>query len=83
MLTGFMRALNHRVTVGGALETLLYIGLAYIVVGLAVTFFRMQYVDMLAAQWERWMPAGAEVAAFIQITVMWPGLLLTPHLCMV
>jgi len=26
------------------------------------------------------MPAGAHVAALIQITVMWPGLLLTSHL---
>lgn len=83
MLTAIEHVLKHRVTVGGALETLLYVAVAYIAAGVTVTFFRMPYVDMLAAQWEHWMPAGAEVAAFVQITVMWPGLLLAPHLCMV
>jgi hypothetical protein len=83
MLTRVKHALAHRVTVGAALETLLYLAIAYLVAGLVVTFFRMPYVDMLAAQWDLWMPAGAEVAAFVQITIMWPGLLLAPHLCMV
>ena len=68
---------------GGTLEMLLYAQLVYIVVGLMVVFWHMPYVDMLASQWERWMPAGAQVAAFVQITVMWPGLLLTSDLCMV
>jgi hypothetical protein len=83
MLTVIKRALSHRVTVGGSLETLLYLSVPYILAGSVVTFFRMSYVDMLAAQWDRWMPAGAEVAAFVQILVMWPGLLLTSNLCMV
>jgi hypothetical protein len=77
-----MRLLNRQVTVGGTLESLGYFAVAYLVAGVAVTFFHMQYVDMLASQWERWMPAGAPVAALIQITVMWPGLLLTSNLCM-
>jgi hypothetical protein len=51
-------------------------------VGFAVTFFHMPYVYMLETQWEEWMPAGANLAALVQITVMWPGLLLTSHLCM-
>jgi len=47
-----------------------------------MTLLRSASATMLASQWERCMPAGAHVAAFIQITVMWPGLLLTSHLCM-
>ena len=82
MLTAMMRLLNRQVTLGATLEAFLYFGLAYLIVGFAVTFFHMQYVNMLAAQWESWMPGGAQVAASIQITVMWPGLLLTSHLCM-
>jgi hypothetical protein len=77
------RLLSREFTVGDVLEGLLYFTLAYVVIGLVVTFFHMPYVDMLAAQWERWMPGGAGLAAFVQITVMWPGLLLTTHLCMV
>jgi hypothetical protein len=76
------RVLSHEVTVGGVLEALLYLAVGYLAVGFVVTFFHMPYVDMLASQWERWMPAGANIAALIQITVMWPGLLLTSHLCM-
>jgi hypothetical protein len=76
------RVLSHQVTVGGTLEALLYLAVGYLAVGFAVSFFHMQYVDMLTAQWEHWMPAGANIAALIQITVMWPGLLLTSHLCM-
>jgi hypothetical protein len=83
MMTLVKRALGHRVTVATALEMLLYLAVPYILAGAVVTFFRMPYVDMLAAQWDAWMPAGADVAAFVQILVMWPGLLLTPHLCMV
>jgi hypothetical protein len=71
------------VTVGASLETLLYLAVPYLLAGSVVTFFRMSYVDVLAAQWDRWMPAGADVAAFLQILVMWPGLLLTPNLYMV
>lgn len=77
------RVLNHRVTVGGALETLMWLAVPYIVIGLVVTFFHMPYVDMLSAQLARHLPAGADLVAFGQITVMWPGLLLTGNLCMV
>jgi hypothetical protein len=82
MLSAIMRLLNRQVTVGGTLETMLYFVFAYLVVGFVVTFFHMEYVNMLADQWAHWMPAGAQIAALIQITVMWPGLLLTSHLCM-
>jgi hypothetical protein len=77
------RVLSRQVTVGGVLEALLYFALAYIAVGFVVTFFHMPYVYMLETQWEEWMPAGANMAALLQITVMWPGLLLTSHLCMI
>ena len=58
MLTLVKRALSHRVTVGAFLEMLLYLAVPYILAGSIVTFFRMAYVDMLAAQWDRWMPAA-------------------------
>lgn len=77
------RVLNHRVTVLGAVETLLWLAVPYVVVGLVVTFFHMEYVDMLAKQFAHRIPAGADLFAFVQITVMWPGLLLTDNLCMV
>lgn len=83
MVTMLRGVLNHRVTVGGALESLMWLAIPYILVGLVVTFFHPQYVDMLTPQLARHFPAGAELVAFGQITLMWPGLLLTGNLCMV
>jgi len=74
--------LSRQVTVGGALEAALGLFLGYITIGVVVTFFHPQYVQMLATQFDSWMPAGAELAAFGHITMMWPGLLLTNELCM-
>lgn len=77
------RALNHRVTVGGALETVMWLGLAWVIVGITVTLFHLQYVRAVETQLERRLPAGSELVAFGEITLMWPGLLLTDNLCMV
>jgi hypothetical protein len=77
------RALNHRATVAGVLETLMWLAVPYLAIGVIVTFLHADYVSMLATQFERLMPAGADLAAFGQITLMWPGLVLAPHLCMV
>ena len=74
--------LSRQVTVGAALEAALWLTLGYITVGVMVAFFHLEYVDMLAAQFGLWMPAGEELAAFGHITMMWPGLLLTDELCM-
>lgn len=76
------RILNREVSVGAALEAGLWFAVPYVLIGVVVAFFHAEYVYMLARQFDVWLPAGADVAAFGQITVMWPGLLLTEGLCM-
>jgi integral membrane sensor domain MASE1 len=74
--------LSRQVTVGGALEAALWLGLGYVMIGVVVTFFHPEYVQMLTAQFDSWLPAGGGLAAFGQITMMWPGILLAGDLCM-
>lgn len=82
MLDVVKRVLNHEVTIAGVLETAMWLAIPYIVVGVVVAFMHADYIDMLAAQFKTQLPAGADLVAFGQITVMWPGLLLTSDLCM-
>ncbi|MGV0743928.1 hypothetical protein [Mycolicibacterium sp. XJ870] len=82
-MTDFVkRVLNREVTIGGVLETAMWLAIPYIVVGVVVAFLHADYIDMLATQFNTRLPAGADIAAFGQITVMWPGLLLSSDLCM-
>ena len=82
VLAPLQRLLARKATIADALEALLWLGLPYTVVGVVVAFFHVEYVRMLTPQFDIWLPAGAEVAAFGQIMLMWPGLLLTSDLCM-
>ena len=69
--------LARPVGVGAMLETLLWLALPYVIIGLAFTVLHPDHVQQREAQLQRWFPAGADVVAFGETTVWWPLLLVS------
>lgn len=76
------RALSHRVSVEAMLEVVMWLAIPYVVIGLAWAFFHAEQVQQIETLLQTRLPAGSEIAAFGQVAVMWPVLLLAPNVCM-
>ncbi|MDH6194293.1 hypothetical protein M2272_000914 [Mycobacterium frederiksbergense] len=77
------RVLSHKVSLDQMLETLMWVALPYIVIGLAWTFFHPGQVQMIESSLLTKIPAGADLVAFVQVTLLWPVLLLGGDVCIV
>lgn len=75
------RILSRRVSVGDLIETGLWLALPYIVIGLAWTFFHPDQVQLIETELLTRIPAGADLVAFGQVTLLWPILLLGADIC--
>lgn len=69
--------LARPVSVAAMIETLMWLALPYVVIGLAVTILHPDYVRQRETQLQAWFPAGADVLAFGETTVWWPLLLVS------
>lgn len=69
--------LSRPVKVEAMLETLMWLALPYIVIGLVFTIARPDDVRALEKQVQTQLPAGADVAAFGATTLLWPMMLIT------
>ena len=78
------RALSHRVSVGGLTEIALWLGGAYLTVGLVWSFFHPDGVQRIQTQFEQQLhlPAGTnyQLAALGEASVLWPVLSVLPSL---
>lgn len=77
------RVLQRPVTVAALLEFAMWLGVAYIIVGVAWAFLHADRVSELETAWDKALPAGANMAAFGEATALWPALLLLPTSCTV
>jgi hypothetical protein len=75
------RVLSRRVSVEAVIELGMWLAIPYIVIGLVWSFFHAELVQQIETLLQTRLPAGSEVAAFVQVTVMWPVLLLAPDVC--
>ena len=75
------RILGHRVSVEQMLETLMWLSLPYLVIGLVWTFFHPEQVQLIETSLLTKFPAGANLVAFGQVTLLWPVLLLGADVC--
>lgn len=75
------RALGHPVTVAALLEVAMWLAVPYILVGAAWSFVHADRVRELEVEWEKAVPAGANIAAFGEATALWPALLVLPVGC--
>jgi hypothetical protein len=82
VLTLIRRALSHRVSVGGLTEIALWLGGAYLTIGLVWSFFHPDGVQHIQAQLEQrlHLPAGTnyQVAALGEASVLWPVMTVLP-----
>jgi hypothetical protein len=75
------RALDHPVTVAALLEFAMWLAVPYIAFGGTWAFIHADRVNELEVEWNKALPAGANIAAFGEATALWPALLLLPTSC--
>ncbi|MGV0746344.1 hypothetical protein ABQF30_28480 [Mycolicibacterium sp. XJ870] len=75
------RILSHKVSVEQLIETLLWLAIPYIVIGLVWTFLHPDQVQLIESELLTRVPAGANLVAFGQVTVLWPILLIGGEVC--
>jgi hypothetical protein len=82
MLTTLRRALSHRVSVAGLTEIALWLGGAYLTIGLVWSFFHPDGVQRIETQLEQQLhlPAGTnyQLAALGEASVLWPLMTVMP-----
>ena len=69
--------LSRPVTVEAMIETLMWLALPYIVIGLVFTIANPEDVRALEKQVQTQLPAGADAASFGATTLLWPMMLIT------
>ncbi len=80
-MTRLRRFLGYRVSIGTLLELALRLAVPYLIIGFVWAFFHVEHVERLRVGLEKLLPAGAEVAAFVEAAALWPVLLLLPPVC--
>ena len=84
MLTTLRRVLSHRVSVAGLTEIALWLGGAYLTIGLVWSFFHPDGVQRIETQLEQQLhlPAGTnyQLAALGEASVLWPVISVLPSL---
>ena len=65
------------------IEFALWMAIPYIVVGLVFAFFGSEHVQLIQAQLQTRLPAGADVAAFGLTVLLWPAMLFGVDVCVV
>jgi hypothetical protein len=82
MLTVLRRALSRRVTVGGLTEIALWLGGAYLTIGLVWSFFHPDGVQRIQTQLEQQLhlPLGTnyQLAALGEASLLWPVMTVLP-----
>ena len=75
------RILSYKVSVEQLIEVAMWLAIPYIVIGLAWTFFHPDQVQLIESELLTRVPAGANLVAFGQVTLLWPFLLASGGLC--
>jgi hypothetical protein len=82
MLTTLRRVLSHRVSVAGLTEIALWLGGAYLTIGLVWSFFHPDGVQRMETQLEQQLPLPAgtnyQLAALGEASVLWPVMTVLP-----
>jgi hypothetical protein len=69
--------LSRPVKVEAMIETLMWLALPYIVIGLVFTVAHPDDVRALEKQVQTQLPAGADMASFGATTLLWPMMMIT------
>ncbi|MGE2690969.1 hypothetical protein [Mycolicibacterium pulveris] len=76
------RVLSRRVSVEAMIEVAMWLAIPYLLIGLVWAFFDAEQVRAIETVLQTRLPAGADIAAFVQTTLLWPLMLLGTDVCM-
>jgi hypothetical protein len=81
MLAALRRLLYREVSIADLIEIAMWLAVPFLVIGVGFTFLHPEYVQFFEDQFATRLPAGADLAAFGQTTLLWPVLLIADHIC--
>ncbi|OBJ60383.1 hypothetical protein [Mycobacterium sp. 1423905.2] len=73
--------LQRPVSVGAVLELATWLAVPYFIIGVTWAFLHAGTLQERETYWNKVLPAGADIAALGEATVLWPALLLLPAGC--
>ncbi|MGV0642944.1 hypothetical protein [Mycolicibacterium sp. XJ879] len=76
------RVLNRRVSVEAMIEIAMWLAIPYLLIGLVWAFFDAEQVRAIEIALQTRLPAGADIAAFVQTALLWPLMLLGTDVCL-
>lgn len=80
-MTALRRLLSRRVSVEAMVETVMWLSIPYLIVGLVWAFFDAEQVRLIETELQGRLPAGSEILAFVLTAALWPVLALGVNLC--
>jgi hypothetical protein len=81
MRTAVRDLLSRRLSVEAVIELLMWLAIPYVAIGLLWAFFHAEQVAQIQTLLQTRIPAGSDIAAFGQVALMWPVLLIAPGVC--
>jgi len=81
VLTRLRWLLSRRVSVAAMIETVMWLAIPYLVIGLVWAFFDAEQVQVIDNAWRARLPAGSDIGAFLVTAAFWPVRLLGIGLC--
>jgi hypothetical protein len=81
MFAALRRLLFTEVSIGDLIEIAMWLAVPYLVIGVGFTFLNPEYVQFFEDRFATRLPAGADLAAFGQTTLLWPVLLIADYIC--
>ncbi|WP_260761477.1 hypothetical protein [Mycobacterium sp. SMC-4] len=75
------RVLSRRLSVADVIEIGMWSAIPYLMVGLTWAFFGVEDVRALEDLLQPQLPAGADLAAYLLVTALWPVYVMVPSVC--
>nr|WP_109789385.1 hypothetical protein [Mycolicibacterium flavescens] len=80
-MTALRRLLSRPVSVEAMIETLMWLAIPYLLIGLVWAFFDAEQVQLIDTALRTRIPAGSDIGAFLLTAAFWPAGLLGIDLC--
>ncbi|MGE2833214.1 hypothetical protein [Mycobacterium sp. SMC-4] len=75
------RLLSRRLSIADVIEIGLWAAIPYLIIGLLWAFFGVEDVRHLEGLLQTRLPAGANIAAYLLVTGLWPVYVMVPTVC--
>jgi hypothetical protein len=80
-VTWLRTVLSRKVSVEAMIELAMWLAIPYIAIGLVWSFLHPEPIQVREQTLQIQIPAGADLIAFGESTLLWPVLMLAPAVC--